>query len=205
MKRIFLTSKANLVLEKLAGLANINPKNTSVAFIPTAADPYEDKSFVDEDRQKLLELGYQVTDIDLKIHTYETLTEILSPFNIIFVAGGNSFYLLEKCLEVNFKKILEDLLEEKIYIGSSAGAVILGPNIEPYKNMDDPSKAQKLESYSGINIINFLVLPHFGKQKYKQEYQELLSAIFDTPYFYITLQNTQAVWLANGTIQLIEV
>ena len=47
MKKLYLTSS------KLGGLLDLlsdSPKQTNLAFIPTAGDPYKDHSFVDEDR-----------------------------------------------------------------------------------------------------------------------------------------------------------
>ncbi|MBM2820750.1 MAG: putative peptidase, dipeptidase [Candidatus Berkelbacteria bacterium] len=54
---------------------------------------------------------------------------------------------------------------DKIYIGSSAGSIIVGPNLEPIRDFDDPSKAD-LENYEGFGLVDFVIMPHWGREKY---------------------------------------
>jgi len=148
-----------------------------VVFIPTAADTYKEKPWLEADRAKLVELGFQVEDFDLKNKTENEneVRETLSKVDIIFVAGGNTFYLLEKARKSGFDKVSRELAQiervdlrgpsEKVYIGSSAGSIIAGPNIEPVKDFDDPTIAD-LDSYEGIGLVDFVVLPHWGREKY---------------------------------------
>ena len=157
MKKLFLTS---INIDQLPKFTGKNPRGLKVAFIQTAADPYEDKWFVEADRKKLIELGFVLVDLDLKDKTQDELQSILSKVDIIYVTGGNSFYLLEKMRESGFDKILPALLEQGIiYAGSSAGAVIVGSSLEPIKSLDDPSKAPNLKSYDGLGLVDFVIIP----------------------------------------------
>jgi len=89
----------------------------------------------------------------------------------------------EKARKSGFDKVLRELaqiervdlrgLSEKVYIGSSAGSIIAGPNIEPIKSFDDPSAA-KLDSYDAIGLVDFVVLPHWGKEKYAAKQETVL-------------------------------
>jgi hypothetical protein len=56
MKRLFLSSIASKVLNKLPELLDCKPSDLTVAFIANAADLYTDKWFVDDDKSKLIEL-----------------------------------------------------------------------------------------------------------------------------------------------------
>ena len=51
---------------------------------------------MDDDRNKLIKIGFNVIDFDLNSKTEEKVRETLSKVDIVFVAGGNTFYLLEK-------------------------------------------------------------------------------------------------------------
>ncbi|MEI6773611.1 MAG: hypothetical protein WCL18_02010 [bacterium] len=56
MQKLFLTSVASKVLNKFIDMIDRPPSDLTVAFIPTASDVYENKSFVENDRNKLVEL-----------------------------------------------------------------------------------------------------------------------------------------------------
>lgn len=168
--KLYLTSVACNVIDKI----DFEDKKR-VAFIPTAADPYERRTFVDIDREALLKKGLKVIDVDIKDKTEKQLSEELKNFEIIFVSGGNTFYLLEKMKECNFEKSIKPLLKEgRIYIGSSAGSVVACPDIEYIKSMDHPEEAKNLKDYKGLSLVNFYVLPHYGKEKYAEMFEEIL-------------------------------
>jgi len=171
--KIYLTSIASSVLEKIVPELPKKPSEMKVAFIPTAADTYgaDNRPWLDADRAKFVELGFQLEDFDLKNKTEDEVRAALSKSDIIFVAGGNTFYLLEKIKQSGFDKVLRELkASEKIYIGSSAGSIIVGPNIEPLKSLNHSEEAN-LDNYDAIGLVDFVVLPHWGKEKYaaKQE------------------------------------
>ena len=114
-KKLFLASSAYVVLDRFVELFGISPATMTVGFIPTAADVYEDKSFVVRDREKLSALRFQIIDIHLTDITKEDLENQLASVAIIFVAGGNSFYLLEKMRESGFDTLILDLVAKGVY------------------------------------------------------------------------------------------
>lgn len=95
MRKMYLTSVG---LSRLTNILPKPPAEMTVAFIPTAADPYDDKWFIDADINKLNGMGFHLTQVDIKGKHQKELLEILKNFDVIYVAGGNSFYLLEKNL-----------------------------------------------------------------------------------------------------------
>ena len=159
---LYLTSVASDVIDKL----DFKGK-TKTAFIATAAEPYEDKWFVKKDKEALGSVGLFVTDVDIKDKTREELFNILKEFEIIFVAGGNTFYLLEQMNNCEFKDVLLELLnKEVIYVGSSAGSIVLCPDIEFISSFDDRVEAKGLNSTKGLALVDFYVFPHYGAEKY---------------------------------------
>lgn len=190
--KLYLTSIAASVINKI-DFGN----SKKVAFIPTAADPYEDKSFVDADRDALLKKGFEVIDIDIKNANEIELQKKLSQFDIIFVAGGNTFYLLEKMQKCGFDKILPGLLTKGIiYIGSSAGSVVVGPSIDYVQTVDDPKKAD-LSNFEGLGIVNFRILPHYGNEKYLEKFNEIIQKYKE--YSIITLTDDELIIVEDNT------
>lgn len=205
MKRLFLASAASETLDEFTNNLPDSATKFTVAFIPTAADPYEDKHFMEDDRKKLVESGFNVIDIDLKEKTKNQLSYELKDADIIFVAGGNTFYLLDKVQKSGFDKLVKTLVQKGvIYIGSSAGAILAGPSIEPFKTLDDPSKVQNLKSFKGLNLVNFVVLPHFGKEKYKAKHQNIMNK-YSKKFKLLPITDLQAVVVDDNSIRIVEV
>lgn len=190
MKKLYLTS---VNLNKLITILPNTPDKLKLALIPTAADPYEDKWFVNEDRINLKKMGFMITEIDINNKNEEQLRKLLDGFDVIYVAGGNGFYLLEKMRQSGFDKIIDDLLKKGvIYAGASAGAVVMGSDIAPLEPLDDPKKAPNLTSTKGLGYVNFVILPHYGKEKYAQKYKDLMSK-YGKKFDLVTLTDEQVI------------
>ena len=202
--KLFLTSVAANVLGKIVPYLPKSPRELSVVFIPTAANPYKSKEWMEDDRKKLAELGFNISDFDLNGKKENEVRQVLSRANIVFVSGGNTFYLLEKVRQSGFEKVVKDLINKGlIYIGSSAGSVILGPNIEPMKYLDDSSEAPSLLDYSGMGLVDFIALPHFDNKQYDQNYKELMSEYKDK-YKLKPLADDQVIIVDGSRLENIE-
>lgn len=171
-----------------------NPEETTVAFIPTAGNVYDDKWFVEGDKEILIKLGFKIKEIDIENSNYTQLKKELSNIDLIFVAGGNTFYLLDQVKKSGFDKILKEKIESgTIYIGSSAGSLLVCPTIEIAKNFDDANKAPDLTDYSGLNLVNFLILPHYGDEKYLDQMNKVLKQWQNKGFSVKTLRDDQVV------------
>lgn len=185
--KLFLTSQASDSLEKIVPLLPKKPSELTVAFIPTAADNSPIRPWVDVDKDKLIALGFNIFEIGLQAEidnagypipdtnkSPKKLFQELSKADIIFVAGGNTFYLLEQAQKMGFLEMVKNLVKQDvIYIGSSAGSVIAGPDIEPIAMFDDPNEAN-LKSTKGLNYVDFVILPHFwpGDRSFEQTFKK---------------------------------
>ena len=69
MKKIFLASIAESVLDKFVELLDKKPEKYHVAFIANAADVYEekDRTFIIDSRNKLMELKFNIQYFTNKI------------------------------------------------------------------------------------------------------------------------------------------
>jgi len=161
-------------MEEIINFFKLDPKNTKVAFISTAANPYEDKWFITKDWEKWIESGFNLTDIDIKTIRPDECEDKLKDFDILYFAGGNTFYLMQEIKKCGFDKTISKLLSNGlIYIGGSAGAVVLGSTLEHIKTLDKPEKAKDLKDYSGLNLVNFDILPH-SNEKNEKMYKDII-------------------------------
>ena len=141
-------------------------------------------------------MSYYIIDIDI---SKESKQEIIKKFNdvdVIYVAGGNSFYLLQQLIVKDVLQELQEFANNKIYIGSSAGACIACPSIEYAQKLDDKLQAKLLNTYESMNLIDFYILPHY---KSKEKYTKLADEIEKeySSYKFVKFLNNQAIIIKN--------
>ncbi|MFH1142279.1 MAG: Type 1 glutamine amidotransferase-like domain-containing protein [Candidatus Uhrbacteria bacterium] len=76
----------------------------------------------------MVDIGFKVIDVDIKDSNEHRR---LDDCDIIYVEGGNTFYLLEHVRKSGFDHKLKTLVDyEKVYVGVSAGSILAGQSIE---------------------------------------------------------------------------
>lgn len=76
----------------------------------------------------------------------EDIGRCMTDANILYIDGGNTFYLQHHILRTNFWQYFKGRLDTNgafLYIGASAGAIVVGQSIETayWKGWDDPLAA----------------------------------------------------------------
>jgi len=179
--QLFFASIACNVLDRIASHLEGDPHDLKVAFIPTASNLSANKEGTEDDRNKLISLGFQVLDVDIAVTRHEDLRRALEMADVIFVGGGNTFYLLQEAHRSGLSGMLSEFIGSGVpYIGSSAGSVMMGSTIEPIKMMDDPGGAPELTSYEGLGFVDFVPLVHFGNEEFVDEYRTALSDLYSS-------------------------
>lgn len=169
----------------------------TMGFVPTAGEPYTDPSFVTADRRRLERLGYRVVDIDVTNMEEADILSGLGAVDALFVAGGNTFYLMQQIRRRRLVDPLKQYIQNGgVYIGASAGAVICGPSLEPVASLDDPAAAPDLATFDGLGVVNFVTLPHFGKPKYIPRYEEI-EVRFGAQFELVKLRDDQAIFVVT--------
>ena len=207
MHKLFLTSSAETVMEDLVKHFDTPVKGLRTAFIDTASEAERgDLAWLDDDRAALVEQGFDVFDYTITNKTYEEVSSALKDIDVLFVAGGNTFYLLEQANKCGFKKVVQELLDkEGVYIGSSAGSLLACPNIEAMRFLDDPSKAPKLKSYDALNLVDFIIFPHWGHERFKERQLKSVESIYLDDYKVILLRDNQYVLVEDDNYKIMEI
>lgn len=201
--KLYLTS---LKLTGLTQLLDKKPFDTKVLFIPTAANVYEDKWFMEADRQWFVENKFQLTEFDLVNKSRPEVTQALSAVDLVYLSGGNSFYLLQHIRSSGFDRVIQAQLKRGlVYAGGSAGAVVAGMSIEISKEFDDLNQAADLTDFNGMQLINLSILPHYGNQKYQKLFAKALASVSLESGPIITLTDHQALVVNDNHYQIIEV
>ena len=129
MKRLFLASCGLTYIKQFVG--SVARKNR-LLFIPTAANSDSEPWWIDKDRDILSKMGFQITEVDIAHADKPTQEQALAQADIVYIAGGNTFYLLQQLRDSGFGRLLIDFVNAGgLYAGVSAGALVAGTDIRP--------------------------------------------------------------------------
>ena len=132
-----------------------------VLYIGDAATNMRQAPFVQDELNAISEAAEVLVPFTVAQTELTAFRKELELADCIYVASGETFRLLHALKSTGADHLLVDSVRQgKWYAGSSAGAIIAGPSIEPAAVMDDPSSAPDLRDYTGLNFTEFVVVPH---------------------------------------------
>jgi len=206
MQQLFLASSADEVMDDIIKHLSFKPNHYQIAFINTAAESEKgDHWWVKADRKKAEEVGFTIDEFSITGMDKNHIEERLKDKQGIFVCGGNSFYLLDQVIKSGFDQILKDKINKGIiYIGSSAGSMIIGKNIDLVPDIDDPTQAPGLKS-DGLGIIDLAIQPHWGNKIFKNEYKKSFNNIYNGKAKIILLRDNQYILVEDQNYQIVQV
>ena len=106
------------------------------------------------------------------------------------------------------KKNLISYLKEKIengllYIGESAGSAITAPNIEYASVMDDKTLAKELSDYTGLNLVDFYVVPHFEEEPFVEGGRKIVELYKDSLDLKL-INNKEVILIENDNFKILK-
>lgn len=201
-RKLFLSSNASRIMDKIVSRLPSTPDKLNMAFIPTGADPYDEKPWLEQDKTALKKAGFKFFELDLKEKDIPSLKESLSDIDIIFIAGGDVYYLMKAIQDSGLDEIIKFFIRrETIIIGSSAGSVVLGPSINPYSVFNDDHSV-KLDNTDGLGLIDFLILPHTDNPKYHAYHQQIRDK-YEDQYELMPLADDQLIVVEKGKREIV--
>ncbi|MEI6499309.1 MAG: Type 1 glutamine amidotransferase-like domain-containing protein [bacterium] len=147
----------------LEAASKSEPKHLKVAIVTVAWDYSYLRFFVKPERQLLIENNIEVVIIDLKHLSHEDLATKISTFDVIYAECGNTYALKYWSDKIGLLEALEGTKQKLIYVGSSAGAIIVGKDIRIAgccSLFDDLPLFPA--DVSGWSLINQVIWPHYN-------------------------------------------
>jgi len=162
MPTIILTSSRNILengeVEKYLPKSLIESK---ILYITTAINKSEDIHHVVQTREIFKESGFNYTEYDIEGKTEEELREALRSIDILYMEGGNPFYLLKAIRETGFEKLIKEAVNRGVvYWGASAGSYVACPSII-VSTWSGVRKTHGVTDFTGMNLVPFVVKAHY--------------------------------------------
>lgn len=170
---ILLTSSGMQMKDEIIKLLQKPAYDITLAFITTAAKPQENIDYAKEDYRIMKEMGFNIQEVDIDNKKESELMKMLELKDIIFVEGGNTYYLLNSMRKCNFGKIAKKLIKKgKVYFGSSAGSIVAGKSIKTAGWLGDEN-ITKLKNLRGLGLVSFNIFVHYSPEMAEKIKKEL--------------------------------
>jgi dipeptidase E len=182
------------VLQELVGKPL---ESASAAAITNAADVETDaqgwvKASVDS-------LGCHVEIVDLRPNPEpESLRTRLSGKDLIWLCGGNQYYLRWILRESGADEIIRELVTAgTVFAGWSAGAVVAGPTLRFMEHLEDLGVVPDIIP-DGLNLTDAVVLPHFDMEMFAEGMRRARHGLEEAGFRTVPLGESQAL-LIDGS------
>ncbi len=167
---IFLTSNGLTSRELQAEFRQaINDTGKKCVIIPTAMEKDKDRDiWLEETRTELSAFGLECDYFYFGSDENEKLLE----YDIIYICGGNVFYLMQMIKQCFAEETIRKASESAVIVGVSAGSLIMQEDLVLIRDLiPRMNKRVKLKDLTALNLTNGIEhLPH------KTRYTETIDA-----------------------------
>jgi dipeptidase E len=198
MSKLLLTSAGftnKKIVHTFEKLTHKPLSETSIALVAAGVRSPEMQERQDQKVAELLRLGFG------EVHPMDCADpmppDALDRFDALYMRGGNTFFILQTIRQTGFDHLIVSfILRGGTYVGSSAGSIIMGPDIElaglgPHPDSNDI----ELQNTKALGIVPFAVYPHFQAEEERDTIEALRLAI---PYPLLELTDEQAMLCVDG-------
>lgn len=208
MKRLFLTSQVQHVAHSIAEKLGDEISKQCVYITTSFHD--RNRSNMDwqiKNRASLVSTGFNLTDYDISGKSQEDIERDLAKYETMYIEGGNSFYLLQESQKNGFGEYVKSRVDHGlIYISTSAGSVIAGPDIEPVSRIEQTSLAPELNGTKGYGLIDSVIMPHWGSEEKRAFYENFrFKKIYNEEFRYILLSDKQYLEVKDNFYRIVDV
>lgn len=203
MQKLFLASLFKDVSQIFVDFANENLVGKTITFIPTAALPDKLDFHIKYSKELLSKMGLIVDELEISTANYLDIVSKLENNDYIYVAGGNTFFLLQEMNRTGAGNLIRTQINAgKLFIGESAGAILVAPDIEYAKDTDDFLAAPQLKTFEALNIIDFYPVPHYKDDSLKEAVESVISK-YGAVLPIVPFSNSQAILVTGKEKQIV--
>jgi len=200
-----LTNKS--IADTLFDLVGKKPQDTSLVFIPTAANIEKgDKSWFINDLLNLKKQNFKSIDIaDISVIDKKIWKPKWEKADVLFFGGGNTYYLMEWINKSGLASLLPELLKNKVYVGLSAGSMITSKDlILRISQIAYEEDLDKTEDMPGLNFVDFYFLPHLNSPYFEKLREDFIrEAVQGIPEKIYVLDDNSALKVIDGEVEVI--
>lgn len=109
----------------------------------------------------------------------QTVKTRIGKADVIYVVGGHTDYLMSVFIKTGFSRILPELLESKVYVGSSAGSMVLGKRLSADAYQKIYGEIGKYGNNDYMGLVDLSIMPHLDSPHFSNRKEILIDAVKD--------------------------
>ncbi len=194
------------ITNALAQMYGRNFCQMRVAFVPTASTQQaEDKSWLIDDLYRFRGLFPACIDVVelLALPTSEVLHR-LSQAEVVVFGGGDTYALHQAIDSLDLREELIELLDQRIYVGISAGSIITNPTLAIASLTSlwpDEIGGNRDASTPGLGLVPFATRPHLHNPAFAtSQPQALRQATPQLPHPTYAIADGAALMVIDGQV-----
>jgi dipeptidase E len=203
--KLYLTSAAINVLDELVPLLPFEASGHTACYITTAANLEGAPPWMEDEIDAAKQVGFDIRRVDLAKLSVDALPDSFADCDIFWVGGGNTYYLLQEVRRSGFDDFIIDRITAGVpYVGTSAGSLILAPDIECIKYAEEhPDFESSLESYNALNVFPLVPFVHFDNPDFKEVYRKIVLDALENDVAFVTLRDNQFIFVDGKNWRII--
>lgn len=138
--------------------------NFAVIAEAVKGEPGDHRWFI-EDLERLADhFGGKIELVDLQAQNLDEVQKRLEIADVIYCEGGNTDYLMEVFKKTGFNKVLPKLLEDKVWVGTSAGSCVVAHKESEEFQQEVYREQRTVDKF--LNLVPIEFLPHMNGEFY---------------------------------------
>ncbi len=208
--KLLLTSSGlanDSIANTLFDLVGKPPKDTTVVFVPTASNVVTgDKDWLINDLLNLKKQNFKSIEItDISAVDEKIWRPSFERADVLFFEGGNTYHLMKWLNKSGLTKLLPELLEDKVYVGASAGSMVTNPDLAlKLSQLIYDEDLERLDEMRGLDLVDFYFLPHLNSEWFKKMRKEDIEKVAkETGRTIYALDDESALKIIDDKIEII--
>jgi len=196
------------IAKALLDLVGKKAEEITLVFIPTAANasPNDKKWFIN-DLYNIKQQGYKLIDIvDISALPRNIWQPRLEVADVLFFSGGITPHLMRWIKESGLEELLPEFLKTKVWVGISAGSMVVTPTLEltSEKHLLFYKEKFGYDLKEGLGYVDFYFRPHLNSPGKPESQKEFLKKFAKKiPQVLYALDDQMALRVVDGKVEII--
>lgn len=207
MKQLFLTSEVNLVAESIEKKVKTKSGKLKTAYVTTPIEKgheHDDLNWHKQNKKSMNDAGFDIFEYTITNKNLDQIQSDLANIDILYVEGGSLVHMLNQSRATGFDIFLKKFVEDgNPYIGTSTGSFIVATDTEAGLSLEN--YLEDNFNSKGIGLVNFLIMPHWGSEEFRQQYVDMPKNAYHTTTPLVVLNDNQYVWVTDNKTEIVSI
>ena len=159
------------IAKALFDLVGKKPQETSLVFVPTAANiEMGDKGWFIDDLANLKKQNFRSIDIaDISAVDMKIWKKKFDAADVLFFEGGTTYHLMKWINKSGLISMLPEYLKTKVYVGLSAGSMVACKDLFlKTSQLLYEDEWEQTENIPALGLVDFYFLPHLNSPHFNK-------------------------------------